>query len=107
LNKCFNKLGIKEHNIYRLDHQSPKFVKYHDATAEAAQKKAEAAAAAGSLTATDPNSIPLFKGEKCKENMYKFDSNSPTEQELWDVLNTNIAFKNWYDNESKYDYTKH
>jgi len=36
-NKCFNQLGIDKHNIYRIDHESPKFVKYDEDVAKAAQ----------------------------------------------------------------------
>ena len=36
-NKCYNKLALDEHNIYRLDHSSPKFAEYHVEAAKAAQ----------------------------------------------------------------------
>lgn len=39
--------------------------------------------------------------------MYKIPSGTPSDVEMWDLMYTNIAFKNWYDNESKYDYAKY
>jgi hypothetical protein len=58
------------------------------------------------LTPTDPDDA-LFKGKECNENMYKIPSGTPSDVEMWDLMYTNIAFKNWYDNESKYDYAKY
>lgn len=104
--KCFNQLGIDKHNIYRIDHESPKFVKYDDEIAKEAQKRALAVSTSTKTdTPTDKTVAGVYKDKKCNENIYKFPT-APTDEDLWDVMNTDLVFKNWHDNEDKYDYAK-
>lgn len=104
-NKCYNKLSLEKHNLYRIDHTSPKFAAYDEETAKMAQKQADKVDKDGKLTATESKKDDgtLFTNNKCKENQFKFDGTQNPES-VWDVLNTDLAIKNWYENEAKYDY---
>lgn len=104
-NKCFNQLGIDKHNIYRIDHESPKFVKYDEDVAKEAQKRALAVSTSTKdKAATDKTASGLYKDNKCNENIFMLKKTDMTDEDLWDVMNTDMVFKGWHAHEDKYDY---